>query len=293
MIFDPIENKKHIGSAIKIREKLKSLECVESYLRSRCQDIGIEISYDVTAFENPYFKTINYTTFAGLFIIHPLQFDLSLYQMYDAKADNKSGVGHIDFIKQNSCGGKYVLQSGGEFESNLSGKKFSKVIALPGSNKFYEHVSKAKFSQLCKRYGADLVIKPHPITKKNVIDDMKNFAGNSVVADQHENLYKLIDDAEDVYTTSISESAIISLCKGKRVHPLDPYKASKHGSFSHVNHFCFTEKSPLETIESIFASAKSGVVHPDVDADWKRKIDDYLEYIMEKRSLNFESYLEQ
>lgn len=293
MIFDPIENKKHIGTAIKIRESLKGLECVEEYIRSKCADIGIEVSYDVTAYENPYFKTINYTTFAGMMIMHPLQFDLSLYQMYDAKADQMNDAGHIDFIKSNSTKGKYTLPSDDEFGVNTSLGDYSHVIALPGSNKFYDHVSKAKFSRICKMHGDKVVVKPHPITKQSVIDDMRNFVGSAKIAGVHDGLYDIIAKADAVYTTHISESAIIALAMGKKVSPIDPYKASKKGSFSHINHFCFTEKDPLGTLGSIFASPKSGVVHPDVDSDWKKKVDDYLDYIMEKRQLNFESYFEQ
>ncbi len=45
-------------------------------------------------------------------------------------------------------------------------------------------------------------------------------------------------------------------------------------------------------IPIIFASPKSGVIHPVVDKDWKKKIDLYLEYVLEKRESQNGFYFE-
>jgi hypothetical protein len=291
MIFDKNNIKKHIGDKIKLRSNLQALEPVEEYFRTRCKEMGLDVSYDCTAKENPHFTTLNYTTYAGLFIIHPLEFKLSLFQMYDAKADSLEPVGHIDYVKENSCKGKYTTGNGEEFTAKVEGT--SKYVAvMPGSNKVYKHVSSKKLQHICEKHGKDLTVKPHPLTNEAVLADTHKFAKKATIASTEDNLYDLISKAELVYTTHISETALTALILGKKVSPLDPYSNASEGSFSHINHFCFTEENPLDTLGRIFASPKSGIVHPDVDKNWKSKVDQYLRYINNKRMKYSGAYFE-
>lgn len=293
MMFDNAHLDLHIGKKIRPSKSLYALEDLEKYFIEKCVNTGIKYSHDVTAKENPYFKTLNYTTYAGMFIMHPLEFNLSLHQMYDAKADNLDALSHVEVIKNRLCSGdgsKYVRIDGEE--KKVASGKFKYVICLPGSNKFYDHVSKKKFVSICKTHGSDVVVKPHPITNQKVLDEVKLFAGNAFVADKDDDLYSYIENCEKVYTTHISESALTSVVLGKSIEPVEKYSAKFTGSFSHINHFCFTESNPIDVVGKIFASPKSGVVHPIADADWKNKIDLYFEYIMAKRLMYFGSYLE-
>lgn len=67
-MFNQEATEHHIGKEIKFRERLKVLAEVETYVRHKCIANRIEFCYDCTADENTYFKTINYTTYNGLFI---------------------------------------------------------------------------------------------------------------------------------------------------------------------------------------------------------------------------------
>lgn len=294
-IFDPAGIARHIGTEVKFRDRLRSLTELEDYFSARCGEAGIESSYDVTADENTYFKTLNYTTYAGLFIMHPLQFSMSLFQMYDAKADRAEPVGHIEWLRKQLAQrqvSKYVLPDGSELQDYEPVDNYTHVAVLPGSNKFYEHVSKKKFVAMCEAHGSRLVLKPHPITNQKVLGEIGVFKKSAQLANRHHNLYTLMANAEVVLTTHISETALTGLLMGKRVVPLDPFKSRFVGSFSHINHFCFTEAEPIAALDSIFASPKSGVVHPEVDADWKGKIDAYIEYIMGQRKRQLNHYYE-
>lgn len=286
-MFDKKEIKKHIGEEVKFRDRLNALKPVEDYFLDKCKKVGIESSYDCTADENTYFKTINYTSYAGLFIMHPLSFGQQLFQMYDAKADHLESAGHVEWlednIKRNELS-KYVKSDGSEL-SKISDRDVEAVAVLAGSNKFFEHTSKVKFERIIKRHGNKLVLKPHPITNTDVLGQIFNMKGEAYMASRTDDLYSIMQKASTVYTTHISETALTALLLGKKISPLEPFNRRLTGSFFHINHFCFSEPEPVDTIKSIFASPKSGVVHPEVDGDWKAKVDEYFDYVMAKRRL--------
>lgn len=293
-MFDRESIDKHIGTEVKFRKRLSKLEEVQDYFIDKCKEVGIDWSHDCTADENTYFDTINYTTYAGMFIMHPLSFGQQVFQMYDAKADNLPSAGHVEWVADNLSkgrAGKYVKGNGQELEKVDFGD-FEAIAVLAGSNKFFQHTSKKKFDLITRKYGKRLVLKPHPITTPQIIGEIFTSKGKAQMADRHDDLYSIMEKAKVVYTTHISETALTALIMGKEIKPLDPFGARLVGAFSHINHFCFSEPKPLETISSIFASPKSGVVHPEVDADWKAKVDAYFDYIMGQREIQKDFYLE-
>lgn len=293
-MFDTASVEKHIGTKIRFRDRLKALQPLEDYFRNKCDAVGIEHSYDCTANEPTYFKTLNYTTYAGMFIMHPLCYSHQMFQMYDAKADRLASVGHMEWLRKNLAEGqvsKYVKGNGDELDSDEYAN-YTDIAVLSGSNKIHQHISKAKLKLLVQRLGSDLLLKPHPITNDKALTEIKNLKGNAQLARTDDDLYALLEKAEVVHTTHISETALTALLMGKKITPLDPFGNRLIGSFSHINHFCFSEADPIETLGSIFASPKSGVVHPEVDTDWKDKIDAYFDYILGQRKLQKNHYYE-
>lgn len=291
-MLDHNDLKKHIGNKIRLTDRLNNLKKVEQYFVQKCNEERIEYSYDCTANEQTFYNTLNYTSFAGLFIMHPLCYSAQMFQMYDARCDKLPSAGHVEWIESNLLNNdisKYVKPDGSMMDSQQI-EDFKAIVVLPGSNKIYEHTSDVKLKNIIARHGKDLVIKPHPITKQAVLDDLENIKGESILADKHSNLYQLIRQANIVYTSHISETALTSLLLGKKISPMEKFVNRLTGSFSHINHFCFTEPDPVPTIKSIFASPKSGIVHPDIDKDWKGKIDKYFEYTLSMRKLQIGHY---
>ena len=90
-MFNEQELKKRIGP-LKKADSLYDLEQVEGYVIRKCQENGLETSYDVMAEEMPYFKTMAYTEYAGNFYLQPLNFKMRNEQMIDAWHDNESEV---------------------------------------------------------------------------------------------------------------------------------------------------------------------------------------------------------
>ena len=292
LMFDPEATEQHIGDKIKFVDRLQCLAELEQYFRQKCLEARVDYSYDCTADENTFYDTINYTTYAGLFIMHPLCYSHQLLQMYDAKADNLNSAGHVEWIENNikeNNVSKYVKSNGDALE--LEGlQEFDAVVVLPGSNKIYEHTSDVKLKKIIERHGSNLVLKPHPITTDAVLEDLANVQGEAQLADQHSNLYDIICRADTVYTSHISETALTSLLLNKRVSPMEVFGNRFTGSFSHINHFCFSEPDPIGTLKSIFASPKSGIVHPEIDKNWKDKIDKYFEYTLTMRKIQLGHY---
>ena len=161
MMFDKANVAQHIGDEIKYRDRLKALQPLEEYFISKCGEAKIDWSHDCTADENTYFNTLNYTNFAGMFIMHPLCYSLTMFQMYDAKADNLPSAGHLEWIKGNidsKVQGKYTLGDGSEMDKP-SYRDVEALIVLPGSNKFHQHVQQTKLGVLCEKYKKKCVLK--------------------------------------------------------------------------------------------------------------------------------------
>lgn len=287
-LLDKEEKLKHIGPDLEYDPKIYDLQPIIDYFVEKCNKVGIEHSHDCTADEMTHWKTMNYTTYAGLFIMHPLCYSAQTFQMYDALTDKATNEGHIDWIRDNirlGLGSKYQLKKPNKY------KDYKAIAILMGHNKYAQHVSKVKMSRLVHKFGSDLLIKPHPISNEKMIEEINNIKGDAQVADKDEDLYTLMDKAEYVYTTHISETALTGLIMGKKVSPIDPFKMRLRGSFSHINHFCFSYDNPLDVVGTIMASPKSGIVHPEVDIDWKGKIDAYFDYSLRQRQLQQGHYL--
>lgn len=292
MMFDPENMKKHIGTHLVYNDDLNLLKPVEKYFIELCINEGIEYSHDCTAYENPYFKTLNYSSFCGMFMMHPLQFELSWFQMYDAKNDNKNSIGHLAWIKD-----KIIRKSMSKYTNkkeeaiNLDLIKHAKaLVILPGGNKFDFQINKNKLARLCRNYGKDLLIKPHPISEDKFIDTLKIYGLKSILVNKNVDLYFLMNLVDKIYTTHISETALTAAILEKKIEPIDKAQKRLCGSFSHINHFLFTEEQPLTVVDSIFASPKSGIIQPEIDKDWRNKMEQYFEYILKKRDIQREYY---
>lgn len=281
-MFDPSVIDEHIGPDLQYQPRLYDLSPVETYFIEKCKELGINYSYDCTADESTFWKTLNYTTYAGMFIMHPLCFSATLFQSYDAKADNCNSAGHINWIKQNIEDGlcsKYTLQDNQILED------YSAIAVIPGHNKFAQHWEKIKFNRIVNKHGSQLLLKPHPISNDSLLDFITKQKGDCQIASNNDDLYNLMVKADLVYTTHVSETALTALIMGKKISPMDPFGMRMRGAFTHINHFCFSEPDPITTVSQIMASPKSGIICPEVDIDWKAKIDEYFNYAVKMRTL--------
>lgn len=267
--------------------KLQECETVfKTIMADRMPDV--EISHDCVADENPYFKTINFTTYAGCFIMHPLAPKLAHQQMIDAIADMKYDTisryrNHfIDKINSGKAS-KYL-------QVKQEPKKLAKdLIVLPGTNKVAEHISMFKLAKLRDECDS-LAVKPHPLTTQKELDELEVFFSknkNCYICDVNDDLYELLKGADRVHTTHMSESALYAAVLEKEITSIEKYRTISRASFYHINSFIFGKPKNTCYVQPMlaFGSNLSGVVIPEVDDSWLDKIALYIEYIRETRNI--------
>lgn len=274
---------------VKWSSKYKDLVEVEDYLKEKLESLDVEGAFDVTAIEPLYFKTLNYTTYAGFVIIHPLNFEQSLRQMIDAYADNMSGK-HIEFIKSNlnnsQTANKYILSDDPYTRSKKA------LVVLPGGNKLKKHMCVGKIQKILDKHGkANVLFKKHPISYDDGYEELDEYLGGIEYASGYCDLNSLIEQSEYVYTSMISETALTANILGKKVDHFDLFQNRETTSFGHINYYLFTTKDPVAWASQAFASPKSGVIHPLIDTFWKDKVDNYLDYILELREFYKDAYV--
>lgn len=269
--------------------RMSHLVEVEEYLKSKFPYKGIELAYDCTAIEELYFDTINYTTFAGFFMMHPMSFEQSIRQMADAYADTIQPIGHVDWIKdkieKENTFSKY------DFKTQTSSLAKEALVVLPGTNKIKKHCCVGKIQIILDKHGRDNVLfKKHPISYNKEYEELDEYLGGINFADDNSNLFQLIEDSDFIYSTMISESALTAYILNKEVGHIDLLQNRNTASFAHINYYLYSHPNPVEWANKTFASPKSGIIHPETDKNWMKKIDDYLEYISNLRNFYREAY---
>lgn len=268
---------------MQLAKHIYALVDVEKYFIDQCQKKKIFWSYDMSANEPYYFHTLNYTTYAGMFIIHPLQPEFSLRQMYEASRYTGETNDYISYLKSRldkKVANKY------DIEAETLDKDFKALVVLPGDNKIKTNICLRNLKHILGQHGDDIIFKPHPLTHQKTIDEMCDIIGldnKDNIAPIKSNLYELLPKAELVYTSHISESAIYSKILDIPIRPIDQFDKRSPASFTHINYFFFNEKDSIKLINPMFTSHKSGVVCPELDHDWKKKIDNYIDYILDSR----------
>jgi hypothetical protein len=263
----------------------------EKLVKSESTKLGLESAYDVVANEMPCFKTINYTEYAGGFILHPLQLEFRVSQMIEAFYDKDSQTSNIDYIAH--LGEKVRGKKSNKYVNidtkNVRRPPAEVLIVLPGSNRL-DKVSSAKLKYI-KNSHNDVLVKPHPITTFRKVGEVMDLFGEEKVLHKSEDMYGYLLEADIIYTSMLSESVAYAVALGKRVEPIDKYHDTPRGSFYHINRFLFHESDPSEWLQTTFNSYKSGVIYPDIDDSWRQKVIDYLGFINDKRKKYSNKYI--
>jgi len=285
-MFNKEDQKGRIGNLVK-RKTLHRLEPVETYFLNKIKKLNMEQDYDVVANELPWFRTYSYTEFAHVFIMYPLSPIVREIQMRDAYDDTSTlDIDYVEYFKNivlKSNANKYMGKS------NLPKIEPKKHLIVPvGGNKFKETVCINKVKYIINKYGKDNVyLKPHPLTEHKLVGELKDLLGEDVVLDRNVDLYKLMVDCKTVHSSHRSESIVYASSLGKEIGCIDVYNKAHEGSFFHIANGIYEAGDSIEErqkwIQRTFNSFKSGVIHPDLDPNWKTRIDNYLKYTMQVR----------
>jgi hypothetical protein len=288
-MFNKKEKEDRIGSTLTKSKTLDSLKEVERYFIKQMRKYGTESDYDVVANEIPYFKTLSYTEYATCFVINPLCQQLRVAQIRDAYLDECEPLDWTTYFAntvKDKKSNKYDAQKNKkDYETRYN------LVVLAGSNKLKEAICLNKLKWVKDTHGEDVYFKAHPLTTHALIGELKDLFEEDTILPRNADLYHFLLEADVVYTSCISESAVYAVSLDKDIEPIDVYNKEEQGSFYHINKNLFTEKDPKDWVNKTFSSPKSGVINPNVDKDWKGKIDKYLEYIHQVREDNKYKYV--
>ena len=282
-MFNKEELKKRIGP-LKKNSKLYDLEQVEGYVLRKCQEKGIEHSYDVMAEEMPYFKTMGYTEYAGSFYLQPLNFKMRNEQMIDAWYDTNVKIKDFSswLVKKVVANNANKYEERTEEIDRYPAKDY--LVVLPGSNKLRENVCLNRLKHIVNKHGNNVLFKPHPITTHQIIGELKDFFGEENILPKNVDMYYYMQKSKGIYSTHISESPLFAGVLGKTIEPVDVWNNIQRGSFYCINSFLYHHQDNIKNyVNKTFSSYKSGIINPEVDSDWKTKVDKYIEYISAKR----------
>ena len=280
-MFEPGTLNERIGPLKKAPNLKENLEQVEAYALDKLKALGLETAYDVIANEPFDFFTMGYTAYATSFIFQPLCLDIRQQMITDAIYDNCEIIDYASMLRdnvKNNLANKYTERE--DHSDTHKPKKF--LVVLPGSNKLKERVCLNKLKSIRAKHGNEILFKPHPITTHAVVGELKDMFGERNILPRDADLYYYLQNAEKVYTTHISESAMYALALGKEIEPIDVFNEVHGGSFYNINKVLFAyQEQGDELINKMCSSYKSGFINTTIDNDWKDKIDKYIDYIVE------------
>lgn len=264
-------------------ETLYHLKDCEKHFVKLCGRYGIEYAYDVVANELPYFKTIQYTEWAHCFTMNPLQQWLRTEQLQDAFDDEcevkDDWLGYFrDRITRRESNKYAHINTKKEVEPRPN------LVVLVGSNQIKERICGNKLQWIEQKHGDDVWFKPHPLTTHQIIGELKDMLGEDKVLDREDDMYALLMQSDKVYSSHLTESAMYAVALGKEIEPTDVYNLVERGSFYHINKYLFTKPDPALWMNKALNSPKSGIINPILEEDWKQKMDQYFEYIFDKRA---------
>ena len=280
-MFNIKEHKKRVGDRLQKTVKLDILKEVEDYFFHQAESLGFEASYDVTAVQNPSFKTLSYTEWGTNFMVQPLNNDVRRDMILDSLLDPNSKTLRWD----NYYSGVIAEKSANKYSNRRSANKVGRhsIVVPMGTNKFMDVMDIQKLIEVTK--DGTSYIKPHPLTTHEYVGFMKDKCGENNVLDRDHDLYEMMVKSKKVYTTHYSESMLYAAMLGKDIDVVD--KLGKHwqAAFWHFNqHILRTPKEyRIPQLNKILSSFHCGVFNPNVDNDWKSKMDLYLNYMVERR----------
>lgn len=267
--------------------KIKQLKEVEDYILEVSKSYPFEISFDCTADEHAWFKTINYTSFVGGIILFPLKGASAMHQMIEAFSDGKEDPSITEYytakLKEKSAS-KYKRVAKVVWKNDID-----VLVVLAGANKLAKHTCAGSLKRIHNSFDK-VVYKEHPISDKecysSLYEHLKREGLNKPIisfSDEYD-LYDIMDHTKYVATGFASESAFYAVVSDKELLCTDLYQNKHTAPFYHINHFLFSLQNPKQFINKAFSDYKSGYINPELQSDWKERIDNYFDYAVSMRA---------
>ena len=192
------------------------------------------ITYDIHTF-NPNLSNLNfneyeYTELLGGIWVNPQCLEITCRMIQDASLEDHPPP--LEEELKTILGDKYTL-------SNDTSKwnHAKRIIFLPGHNLLqlssHEMISQLMFN------NDDIFIKPHPITFDKITQSFGREFGWDRIIDRQISGHILLEQCEDVYTTSASEMAITGIPLNKNVYNVSNFLNEGYGAYYAINRIIF------------------------------------------------------
>lgn len=230
--------------------KLKELNVIADRLNSLYDD---EVLYDIFFNGDRETRSLTYTELVtNALFIHPCCIELRNEQIQNAILDANDSIDYCDKILTHSTNlDKYRLIRQ-PFQEQIPG-----VIMLPGSNTYDQFVDENVVGDLV---AGGAKIKPHPITNREFIFRIQKKFGVDNVLPQKASGYDILKNSDAVYTTGGSETAIYACMLGKRLGSIEKSPKIQRPAYRPIFDALIESNNPLETLNFIFNSPKSGII---------------------------------
>lgn len=289
-MFDEEELKHRLGDTLSFSSSLDILKPVEAFLLEVLNDYPCVGSYDCSASQPFQFWTINYTSFAGFFMMNPLQDEIKHIQVKDALSSNTADkFDYTGFLSER------VIEGSSNKYSHIKGTKpdtpYKALAVLSGSNLFKEVISVPKLRWVVEEHGKLAAIKPHPLTHKENLTELKNMLlPCASILKPEDDIYSIMPYVDTVYAPHSSESIINAVSLGKHVAPLTKFEKRNTCSFSHINEPLISSLEPKKLVNKLLSNYQSGLIHPEIHTDWQDRVTQYVKYIHSIRLLMKDAY---
>jgi hypothetical protein len=271
-----------VGPNLKWSDDLLIHKPVEEFFLEVMGSYPTKPCFDLSCQEPMRFWSMNYSLYAGFFMMAPLQNEIREYQIQEALCSGTpDGFDYVNYFSDkvsNGAANKYIDRQ------RAGTNKYKCLVVLTGSNCLTETVELGKLRWIVEEYGALAAIKPHPLTTESDIEKLRSeLLPNANILQPDDDVYEVMRSVDTVYTTHSSETALYSVCSGKSTRPLSSFGKRMGGSFAHINEHLFSTLSPKGVVNKLFSDPRAGLVHPEIHSDWQDKIVEYLEYIHKLR----------
>jgi len=228
---------------------------VYAYIRQRCKELNIKLSYDLSynGFPGDLVITEAFGGHGGV-VLHPADFKFSQALV------NASGSGDRDTTFLLKKKDKYALF---ELPANPD-----KLVILPGTNMLGDISDKTLLS-LAKK---GCMFKPHPITTEYFIRKISVLVGLDRVYNKMASGALLVERCNELHVTRSTELGLYARLSGKSVKVYKT-ETSRRGSY----HYLYNATNP---IGNVLSTPKSGVIFQG--DDYKDQVDEFLAFYREQ-----------
>lgn len=242
-------------------KKIRESDKIARYIADKAKALGIKAEYDMEYGNTP--MNLIYTECfgaTGSVLIHPGSFDLWT-RMSEPLTHHPINEDRLKRFVE--AGDKYSSVNRHDFPEGT----FEKVVILPGSN-LLPFINLHKIKEIV---DSGAFVKPHPITQRVDMHNMKSFFGDENVIPKLESGWSVIKAAKEIHCTLSTELGLYAALQGKRIKLIRYSDSMRVGTYYVLYKY-------LPNLKNLLSTHLSGVI--TLDDDYEKQVDEYFDYYL-------------